>query len=152
MADLSLYQYLHETLGIRYLPRVLEAEAAPATHSKTIWQHPHFKPHVIFYNMDPDSSVSDPGLEDMFSKIVTAMNLKRDEIWYVDAQGRSFMDFLNWLKSQNLTAPLVLFKKDPEISQAVQNAGTFDWVECFSLSKMAEKPTWEMLKLLLEKK
>ena len=152
----AFYRYLHETLGIKYLPQV-SSETQPVQQSQVIWQHPHFNPQVIFFNQDPDTEITDPSVFDLFTKISQAMNLESDKVWYVDSHNRSFMDFLNWLKTQNLVVPLVVMKNDPDIQNHIQNAGAFNWVECFSLQAMLKqtalkKPTWQVLKLLLEKK
>lgn len=150
-----LYRYLNETLGIQYMPRVLAVE--PQTHNQVIWQSPQFKPEVIFFNQDLETNLSEAATEDLFKKITQAMHLNLDKVWYVDSQNRSFMDFLNWLKNKNLVAPIVVMKNEPDIQNFIQNAGSFNWVECFSLKAMLDKtalkkPTWEVLKLLLEKK
>ncbi len=152
----AFYRYLHETLGIKYLPKVISVEQL-AQQNQIIWQHPHFDPQVIFFNQDAETEISDPAVSDLFSKIKQAMNLDIPKVWYVDSQSRSFMDFLNWLKTQDIVAPLVVMKNDPDIQNFIQNAGAFNWVECFSLKAMLtqtslKKPTWQVLKLLLEKK
>ncbi len=152
----AFYRYLHETLGIKYLPKVNSVEQ-PAQQNQIIWQHPHFNPQVIFFNQDAETEISDPAVSDLLTKIKQAMNLDIPKVWYVDSQSRSFMDFLNWLKTQDIVAPLVVMKNDPDIQNFIQNAGAFNWVECFSLQAMLKqtslkKPTWQVLKLLLEKK
>lgn len=150
-----LYRYLLETLGVQYLPRRLAAE--PIQNHNVVWQRPGFVPQVIFFNQDALTRMAEPEILDLYTKITKAMNLELAKVWYVDAQNRSFMDFLNWLKTQNFVAPLVVMKNDPDIQNYIQNAGSFNWVECFSLQAMLEKtslkkPTWEVLKLLLESK
>lgn len=150
-----LYQYLHETLGVKYMPEVLEVEVPVQNH--IVWQNPGVVPDVIFFNQDPLTDYSVPAIRELFTKIAQAMGLDLGKIWFLDNHGRSFMDFLNWLKNQNLVAPIVVMKTDPDIQNFIQNAGSFNWVECFSLQQMLDKnalkkPTWEVLKLLLEKK
>ncbi len=147
-----LYRYLYETLGVRYIPQIVSNKAE--AHNHIIWQHPHFQPQVIFFNQDPETLISEASTSDLLQKITKAMSLDWDKVWFVDSQNRSFMDFLNWLKSQNFRAPLVVMKKDPDIQNFIQNAGSFNWVECFSLQSMQtqtglKKPTWQVLKLLL---
>ncbi len=152
----AYYRYLHETLGIKYLPKNIPIEKT-AQQSQIIWQHPHFNPQVIFFNQDVETEMSELEVSDLFTKITQAMSLDTTKVWYVDSQSRSFMDFLNWLKTQDIVAPLVVMKNDPDIQNFIQNAGAFNWVECFSLKAMLKqtqlkKPTWQVLKLLLEKK
>lgn len=151
----SVFEYVRETLGVHYIPRSAPQQEA-AAHSHVIWQHPHFAPIVIFFNQDTNTDMNNPKVSELFQKIVQAMNLDFEKVWFVDSHGRSFMDFLNWLKNQNLSAPpLVVMKNDPDIQNHMHNAGSFDWVECFSLQTMLEKtnlkkPTWEVLKILSE--
>ena len=150
-----LYQYLHDTLGVRYLPEAIEAPAPVVNH--IIWQNPGFLPDVIFLNQDSGTDLAAAPAHELFTKIAQAMGLNLEKVWLVDSHGRSFMDFLNWLKNQNLVAPIVVMKTEPDIQNFIQNAGSFNWVECFSLQQMLDKnslkkPTWEVLKLLLEKK
>ena len=157
--NLSVYlDYLHQTLGIQYLPtRSHEVVSLENSEKHVIWQKPNFRPQIIFLNQDPDSNLQNSSLESLFLKIVKALNLSPDQVWYVESHNRSLMDFLGWLKTQNLAAPLVVMKKDLDIRIEVQNAGVFNWVECYSLVRMEsqpqlKKPTWEVLKLLTEKK
>ncbi len=150
-----IYEYIFNTLGVQYISKAQAENSAP--HSHIIWQHPHFIPEVIFFNQDSNTDLKVPAVNELFQKIVVAMKLDLNKIWYVDSQGRSFMDFLNWLKSQNLSGLLVVMKNDPDIQNHIQNAGSFNWVECFSLQAMLDKTTlkkstWEVLKILLEKK
>lgn len=154
MLQTQVYRYLYETLGIRYISQAAHGVLPQSNH--VIWQNPYFIPEIIFFNLDPSTDLTRPEIFDLYQKIVHAMNLKSDKVWYVDSDGRSFMDFLNWLKTQNLTAPLVVLKSEPDIQNYVQNAGTFNWVECFSLQSMIDntnlkKPTWQVLKFLLGK-
>jgi hypothetical protein len=149
------WQYLHETLGLQYVPETSVPATAQtaAAMSQVIWQKPSLDPVITFLNTDSDTKIQDGITQDLLNKIVQAIGYRVDQIWYVDSHGRSFMDFLNWMRSQELYSPLVVMKKDPDIQNHVQNAGPFDWVECFSLQAMLEKnslkkPTWEMLKLL----
>ena len=149
------YRYLHETLGIQYMPKALPEVIPLQNH--VIWQNPGFHPDVIFYNQDVQTDYRHSLIRELFTKIAQAMGLNLEKVWYVDSHSRSFMDFLNWLKNKNLVAPIVVMKTDPDIQNFIQNAGSFNWVECFSLQQMLErnalkKPTWEVLKLLLEKK
>jgi hypothetical protein len=155
---LAYLDYLHQTLGIQYLTyRSNEAPSLELSEKHVIWQKPSFKPRIIFLNQDPESNLQNSTLENLFVKIVKALNLSLEQVWYVESHNRSLMDFLAWLKSQNLTAPLVVMKKDLDIRIKVQNAGVFNWVECYSLDRMESQPqlkktTWEVLKLLTEKK
>ncbi len=153
---LSYSQYVAEALGVRYLPQAQASSVTPAS-LKSIWTKPSFHPQLIFLNMDSNTHLAEVATEDLYGKIVQAMGFHQESVWYVDSSGRSFMDFLNWLKAHHLVVPLVVMKTEPDIQSHVQNAGVFNWVECFSLRAMLEnqalkKPTWEVLKILLEKK
>lgn len=148
-----LFNYISDVLGVQQLPR-FSADTANRPLSHVVWENPHFLPAVIFFNQDNETDVKSAATHDLFVKIVQALGLQPEQVWYVEAQGRSLMDFLNWLKGQNLISPLVVMKKEPDIQNFVQNAGSFNWVECFSLGMMLgksslKKPTWEVLKLLI---
>jgi hypothetical protein len=151
----NYYRYLHETLGMNYMPLTLVDEVMPIQ-NHIVWQQPKNQPEVIFFNLDSETDFEKAEVTELFSKITSAMNLSLETVWFLDSHGRSLMDFLNWLKNQKIVAPIVVMKQEPDIQNFIQNAGRFNWVECFSLSSMLKKnslkkPTWEVLKLLLNK-
>lgn len=164
--DKSYLEYLHQILGVQYLPLSLPWSSSSGFSSlhpqkinerqaekHVVWQKPAFQPQIIFLNQDSASNLEEASLKNLFLNIVKAIGFQPDEVWYVESQNRSLMDFLSWLKSHHLVAPLVVMRADPEIKLEVQNAGVFNWVECFSLGSMEsqpqlKKPTWEVLKLL----
>jgi hypothetical protein len=165
-------QYLVEALGVRYLPGASHsghehrssagAEGGSSTSAlkssglkSVVWKVPASPPKLIFFNQDGEAALSQPGLQTLFEKILSAIKIEPTAALFLEAQGRSLMDFFTWLKQNQIVAPVVVLKADPEIRLEVRNLGPLNWVECYSLQQMEahskfKKPTWELLQLLMD--
>lgn len=149
----ALLQYLHQTLGVNYLPRF---QAMPEAQEKEPIAHAGPPPKLIFLNFDENDQTLSPAGQDVFEKIVKAMGLSTDEVWWVQANQQSFTDVLNRFRLLKIESPVVVLKKDPEIFDHLQQTGTHSWAECFSIAEMIKNPnlkktTWRILQYFLKK-
>lgn len=149
----SLIQYLHQTLGVNYLPR-FQAQAEVPAHDTSTQAGP--PPKLIFLNYDENDQTLKTEQQSVFDNIVKAMGLSSSEVWWVQGNNQSFADVLNRFRLLKIEAPVVVMKKDPEIFDHLQLTGTHTWAECFSISEMMKNPnlkktTWRILQYFLKK-